>query len=388
MESPLRLPGGISAEQFLRDYWQKKPLLIRRAIADFQSPISADELAGLALEEEIESRLIQQSQNGALHLQHGPFSEEQLQHLPKTHWTLLVQAVDQFVPEVAALLEYFPFLPRWRVDDVMASLAAPGGSVGAHFDQYDVFLLQGAGQKRWQIGQKCDENSRLLPHPDLKLLAEMQVTDEWLLAPGDMLYLPPQIAHHGISEGEAFSITYSIGFRAPGEAEVIAHFADFFAQSLPEHARYSDADALPCMDYSQIGAEVLPRLKAILAPLLQDDKRLLQWFGQFMTEPRYPERLFAADCDEKSLIKRLKRGEPLLHSPSARLAWAQTADGLLLFASGRSRHLPKRLQPLLMLICQSPALSAAALAAWLIDNEAQQLLVALIEQGSLEFADE
>jgi len=380
--------GRITPEQFFKDYWQKKPLLIRKALPQFSSPISADELAGLALEEEIESRLIQQSKSGALDLQHGPFSEEQLQRLPKTGWTLLVQAVDQFVPEVAALLQHFSFLPRWRMDDVMISLAAPGGTVGAHVDQYDVFLLQGAGKKRWQIGEKCGEDSPLLPHKDLKLLAEMQVTDEWLLESGDMLYLPPHIAHHGISEGDELGMTFSIGFRAPSQAEVIAHFADFFAQSLPEHARYSDADALPCTDYSQIGADVLPRLKAILAPLLQDDKRLLQWFGQFMTEPRYPERLFAADADEKSLMKRLKRGEPLLHSPSARLAWAQSADGLLLFASGRSRHLPKRLQPLLVLICQSPALSAAQLGTWLIDNEAQQLLVALIEQGSLEFIDD
>jgi len=380
--------GEISTEQFLRDYWQKKPLLIRKALPDFISPISADELAGLALEEEVESRLIQQSKNGALDLQHGPFSEAQLQRLPQTHWTLLVQAVDQFVPEVAALLAHFPFLPRWRMDDVMVSLAAPSGSVGAHFDQYDVFLLQGTGKKRWQIGEKCSEDSPLLAHKDLKLLAKMPVTDEWLLEPGDMLYLPPQLAHCGVTEGDELGITFSIGFRAPSEAEVIAQFADFFAQSLPEQARYSDADALPCTDFSQIGADVLPRLKAILAPLLQDDKRLLQWFGQFMTEPRYPERLFAADADEKSLIKRLKRGERLLQSPSARLAWAQSADSLLLFASGRSRHLPKRLQPLLTLICQSPALSAAQLGAWLIDNEALQLLLALIEQGSLEFIDD
>jgi len=380
--------GEISTEQFLRDYWQKKPLLIRKALPDFISPISADELAGLALEEEVESRLIQQSKNGALDLQHGPFSEAQLQRLPQTHWTLLVQAVDQFVPEVAALLAHFSFLPRWRMDDVMVSLAAPGGTVGPHFDQYDVFLLQGTGKKRWQIGEKCSEDSPLLAHKDLKLLAKMPVTDEWLLEPGDMLYLPPQLAHCGVTEGDELGITFSIGFRAPSEAEVIAQFADFFAQSLSEQARYSDADALPCTDFSQIGADVLPRLKAILAPLLQDDKRLLQWFGQFMTEPRYPERLFAADADEKSLIKRLKRGEPLLQSPSARLAWAQSADGLLLFASGRSRHLPKRLQPLLTLICQSPALSAAQLGAWLMDNEALQLLLALIEQGSLEFIDD
>jgi len=380
--------GTITPEQFLSVYWQKKPLLIRQALPQFISPISADELAGLALEEEVESRLVQQSKNGALEVQHGPFSEKQLQQLPKSGWTLLVQAVDQFVPEVAALLQHFSFLPRWRMDDVMLSLAAHGGTVGAHFDQYDVFLLQGAGKKRWQLGEKCSEDSPLLPHKDLKLLAEMQVTDEWLLEPGDMLYLPPQIAHCGISESEELGITLSIGFRAPSQAEVISHYGDFFAQFLPEQARYSDSDTLPCTDFSQIGADVVPRLKAILKPLLEDDARLLQWFGQWMTEPRYPERLFGEDCEQKSLLKRLKQGKRLRQNPSTRLAWAQTADGALLFASGLSRYLSERLMPLLKLICQSPELSAAELGAWLIDNEAQQLLVALIEQGSLELVDE
>jgi len=380
--------GEITPEQFLRDYWQKKPLLIRQALPQFSSPISADELAGLALEAEVESRLVRKTQKGALELQHGPFSEEQLQRLPQSGWTLLVQAVDQFVPEVAALLQHFSFLPRWRMDDVMISLAAPGSTVGAHFDQYDVFLLQGSGKKRWQIGEKCDEDSPLLPHKDLKLLAEINVTDEWLLEPGDMLYLPPQIAHCGISEGEELGMTFSIGFRAPSQVEVISHYSDFFAQFLPEQARYSDSQILPCTDFSQMGADVLPRLKALVKPLLEDDERLLQWFGQWMTEPRYPERLFGEDGDVKSLLKRLKQGAALRQNSSARLAWAQVADGVLLFASGHSRPLPARLQPLLALICQSSELSAATLGAWLIDNEAQQLLVALMEQGSLEFADE
>lgn len=164
-DTPLQLLGGLTAREFLRDYWQKKPLLVRQAIPDFESPISPDELAGLALEEEVESRLVIEHGERPWELQRGPFNEDTFQDLPERDWTLLVQAVDQFVPEVAELLEDFKFLPKWRIDDLMISFAAPGGGVGPHFDNYDVFLLQAHGHRRWQIGQMCDADSPLLPTP-------------------------------------------------------------------------------------------------------------------------------------------------------------------------------------------------------------------------------
>ena len=171
---PLQVLGGISARQFLRDYWQKKPLLIRQAIPEFQSPISPDELAGLSLEEEVESRLVIERGDRPWELRRGPFSEDTYQQLPEKDWTLLVQAADQLVPDVADLLEHFRFLPNWRIDDVMISYAAPGGSVGPHYDNYDVFLLQAHGQRRWRIGQMCDSESPMLAHGDLRILAELQ----------------------------------------------------------------------------------------------------------------------------------------------------------------------------------------------------------------------
>ena len=176
---PLTILGGISAREFMRDYWQKKPLLIRQAIPDFESPLSPDELAGLALEEEIESRLVIEHGEQPWELRRGPFAEDAFADLPERDWTLLVQAVDQFIPEVAELLEQFRFLPSWRIDDVMISFAAPGGGVGPHFDNYDVFLLQGHGQRRWRLGQMCDADSPLLDHPELRILA-----DEPPAAPG------------------------------------------------------------------------------------------------------------------------------------------------------------------------------------------------------------
>ncbi|MFK3826092.1 JmjC domain-containing protein [Pseudomonas yamanorum] len=371
---PLQLLGGITAREFLRDYWQKKPLLIRQAIPDFESPIDADELAGLALEEEVESRLI---------IEHG---ERPWELLPEREWTLLVQAVDQFVPEVAELLENFRFLPSWRIDDVMISYAAPGGSVGPHFDNYDVFLLQGSGKRNWKIGQMCNSESPLLQHADLRILAEFEETAEWVLEPGDMLYLPPRLAHCGVAVDDC--MTYSVGFRAPSAAEVLTHFTDFLSQYLTDEERYTDADAQPVSDPHQIQADALDRLKSLLAEHMSDERMLLTWFGQFMTEPRYPELVAGPEVEEEDLLGSLQDGAVLIRNPSARLAWSEVDDDLLLFASGQSRLLPGKLRELLKLVCAADALHIDNLGPWLADEDGCALLWELVKQGSLGFADE
>ncbi|MCQ4234157.1 cupin domain-containing protein [Pseudomonas stutzeri] len=385
-DAPLQILGGLSAREFLRDYWQKKPLLIRQAIPDFQSPISPDELAGLSLEEEVESRVVIEHGDSPWELRRGPFAEDTYQQLPERDWTLLVQAVDQLVPEVAELLGQFRFLPNWRIDDVMISYAAPGGGVGPHFDNYDVFLLQAHGQRRWRIGQMCDSDSALLEHGDLRILADFQGTDEWVLEPGDMLYLPPRLAHFGTAEDAC--MTYSVGFRAPSAAEVLTHFTDFLAQFLPDEERYGDADLQPSDDPYQIQSDALERLKRLLAEHMGDERLLLTWFGQFMTEPRYPERIEGVELTEQDLRAALADGAVLVRNPAARMAWSEIDLGLLLFASGQSRLLPIQLRDLLKLICSADALHEDNLAPWLGDNDGRKLLQELIKQGSLEFADE
>ena len=385
-DTPLQLLGGLTPRQFLRDYWQKKPLLVRQAFPDFESPLSPDELAGLSLEDCVESRLIIEHGAQPWELRRGPFAEDSFSQLPERDWTLLVQAVDQFVPEVAELLEHFRFLPSWRIDDVMISYAAPGGGVGPHFDNYDVFLLQGHGHRRWRIGQMCDSDSALLDHPDLRILADFQQTDEWLLAPGDMLYLPPRLAHYGIAEDDC--MTYSVGFRAPSASEVLVHFTDFVAQFLPDEERYADADLQPGGEPQKIQADALQRLRGLLNQHLQDDRLLMAWFGQFMTEPRYPELLQGEDLQASQLQQALDEGAMLVRNPSARLAWAELGGELMLFASGQGRLLSGELRELLQLLCQAPALHADNLAPWLQQEEAHTLLLELIKQGSQEFADE
>ncbi|WP_152224076.1 cupin domain-containing protein [Pseudomonas sp. SCB32] len=386
---PLQLLGGISAEEFLRDYWQKKPLLVRQAIPDFKSPLEPDELAGLALEEMIESRIVVEHGDSPWELRRGPFKEDAFKDLPERDWTLLVQAVDQFIPEVAELLEHFKFLPSWRIDDVMISYAAPGGGVGPHFDNYDVFLLQGHGQRRWKIGQTCDASSPLLPHADLRILAEFEESAEWVLEPGDMLYLPPRIAHYGIAEDDC--MTYSVGFRAPSAAEVLTHFTDFLAQFLSDEERYSDAGMAAVKgdeDQHKIQRDALDRLKNLLQEHMSDERLLLTWFGQFMTEPRYPELVAGEEIEEDELTAAITDGAVLIRNPSARMAWSEVDVGLLLFASGQTVVLPEKLRELLKLVCSAESLHVGNLGQWLADEDGRKLVGELIKQGSLEFADE
>ncbi len=383
---PLQMLGGITAREFLRDYWQKKPLLVRQAISDFESPISADELAGLAMEEEVEARLVLEHGERPWEMRRGPFTEEDLTTLPERDWTLLVQAVDQFVPEVAELLKSFLFLPSWRIDDVMISFATPGGGVGPHYDNYDVFLLQGQGHRRWKIGQMCDSDSPMLEHADLRILANFEQTDEWVLEPGDMLYLPPRLAHYGIAEDDC--MTYSVGFRAPSAAEVLTHFTDFLGQFLPDEERYSDAGTAPASDPHQIQRDSLDRLKALLNEHMGDERLLMTWFGQFMTEPKYPELVAGTDLEEEELLDQIENGAMLVRNPSARLAWSEVGEDLVLFASGQSRLLSASLRELLKLICSADVLHLENLGQWLADDEGRNLVLELVRQGSLEFADE
>ena len=220
-----------------------------------QSARSRTSSPGLACEDSIESRLIVQGRKG-WKVEHGPFAEARFGKLGKHPWTLLVQAVDHVVPDVAALIAPFRFVPDWRIDDVMVSYASDGGGVGPHFDQYDVFLVQGLGRRRWQVGGLCDEATALLPNQDLRLLADFAATDEWVLEPGDILYVPPRFAHNGIAEGDD-CMTYSIGFRAPSRSELIGHWSDQVLEGLGEDDRYGDPDLSAQANPGEISAAAL-----------------------------------------------------------------------------------------------------------------------------------
>lgn len=378
--------GGMDADHFLSQYWQKKPLLIRNAL---NSPpvLSADELAGLALEETIESRLVLENPLAkSWSLETGPFDEKTLQSLPARHWTLLVQAVDQWLPEIHGLLDHFDFLPRWRLDDIMISLSADGGSVGPHFDNYDVFLLQTQGNKRWRIGQHCEANTRLAEDSPLRLLADFQPRAEYLLEPGDMLYLPPNLAHWGIAEG--LSMTCSIGFRGPTTVEALDELVCELLAAGPASGDRAYTD--PPLSTGFAGGEITPAfidsLQEMLLELLTDRQRLGQWFARYMTTRKYPElELLAKGEHPPDWRLALSQGGRLCWHPASRCALLPAAlnrGESCLVADGELYPGTPRLGEIL---CTRRYLAQSDLLA--LDSEEEGVLNHLVGQGSLILDD-
>jgi len=281
--SSIQLPHGMTTDQFLAEYWQKKPLLIPAAIPNFKPPIDGNELAGMSLEQEVESRLVI---GPDWSVEHGPFDVDRFKLLPESDWTLLIQAVDLWVPEVAELLNYFDFLPSWRVDDIMVSYAEDGGNVGPHFDHYDVFLLQGEGKRRWQIGGECNEDDLAESTDRLKLLNKFTVFDEWVLNPGDILYLPPKIAHHGIAQGAC--TTFSVGFRAPAATEMLDDLATELLSRDIKATHLADPPLTSNRANQPISSDYIEKIRSLLLETLDDDQLLGEWFAQFMSQPKYP----------------------------------------------------------------------------------------------------
>jgi 50S ribosomal protein L16 3-hydroxylase len=324
-------------DQFLQEYWQKKPLLIRKAFRDWQNPLEPDELAGLACEEDIESRLICQTDAGWA-MEQGPLAEERLTGLNESHWTLLVQAVDHHVPAVADLIAPFRFIPNWRIDDVMVSLAADQGGVGPHFDQYDVFLIQGLGRRRWQIGAHCDADTLLLPHEDLKLLSEFEATEEWVLEPGDILYVPPGISHNGVAVGSD-CMTYSVGFRAPSRGDLLGHYVDDVLDGIKDDELYRDPDLKAQANAGEILPEALARLQQMMLESLSDPADFARWFGTFNSTPKYPDMDWRPEIPvaPEEVREAIIAQTPLSRNPASRLAFiagAKDIDAVMLFADG------------------------------------------------------
>ncbi|UHQ55653.1 cupin domain-containing protein [Microbulbifer sp. YPW16] len=334
---PLTHLGEMPVAEFLRDYWQQKPLLIRNAFPDFEPPITGEELAGMALEESVESRLVlEHGDEGPWQLRNGPFTEEDFLSLPRSHWTLLVQAVDQWMSEVADLKEYFQFLPDWRLDDVMISYAADQGSVGPHFDYYDVFLLQAEGKRLWHQGPRVDDQSPRVEGTPLNILREFEPENSWLLEPGDMLYLPPQYSHWGIAEGGCTTI--SIGFRAPSAKTILEDLAAELAHALPDHLRYSDPGLKPATVPAEIDPAAVARLQGQLAEWLLQPQNIAQWFGAVMTEAKYPDTVALDAGEATDWREQLPDGAMLVLNPASRCAFCR--DPETLFVDGESFPAP------------------------------------------------
>ncbi|WP_159670922.1 cupin domain-containing protein [Andreprevotia sp. IGB-42] len=271
----------MSPQQFLDEYWQKKPLLIRQAVTDFPELIDLTRLIELAVRDDVESRLIE-CRDGRWHMEHGPFRPTRFNRLPASDWTVLVQNVNQHVDHVSELLYRFNFLPYTRLDDLMISYAPPGGSVGPHYDSYDVFLLQVGGRKRWQISS--DDAGNFVEDAPIRVLKDFQSEQEWVLEHGDMLYLPPKYAHHGVALDPG--MTYSIGFRAPKTQEVASRFLEFLGDNLQLDGMLSDPGRAATATPARIDADFVGSIQAMLQQISWDDATVQRFIGEYFTEPK------------------------------------------------------------------------------------------------------
>jgi 50S ribosomal protein L16 3-hydroxylase len=371
---------SFDSDAFLRDFWQKRPALIRDPWAAWVNPLGPDELAGLACEPGVEARLITHVADENLSAEHGPFAEARFARLGKTPWTLLVQAVDHHVPEVAALLAAFRFVPNWRIEDVMISIASDGAGVGPHFDQYDVFLIQGLGRRRWQVGAQCDEETPLLPHDDLRLLAAFEPTEEWVLEPGDILYVPPGAAHNGVALGDD-CMTLSIGFRAPSRSELLAGWCDELLAGSDDSDRYTDPELVAQANPGEISAEALTQLHAMVTEKLGDKAAFARWFGEHSSARKYPEIDWSPEVPfgTEELHAALADGAMLLRNPASRFSFVRGEAGqVLLFVDGECFECVGAVAALAERICAQDQVEVGA-----ASDATLALIATLVNRGSM-----
>ena len=372
--------GGMSTKEFLRSHWQKKPLLVRSAFPTFQDPVDPDELAGLSCEDGVESRIVRKK---GWQVTWGPQAEEVFASLPDRDWTLLVQEVNRWIPEAALLLEPFSFLPNVRVDDVMVSFAAPGGSVGPHLDSYDVFLVQGQGMRRWKYGTKKARDARFRAGLELRILERFTPDVDEVLGPGDMLYLPPGFAHHGI--GVTPCLTYSIGFRAPNAGEMWTSLARIAASGPAGTRLLEDPPLEPAKNPGAIPPAMLARVRETVRSLQTTDDAIDRWFASFatrltpehvVTPPRRPP-------NAETIFTRLRRGDLVARSEEGR--WAYLREGRLLYFAGAEHVVERNAAALARALCASRRFEGRALARLAESSAARSLIVSLFANGALRF---
>ncbi len=392
MNQPLALLNQLTPSQFLDQYWQKKPLLIKAAIADFTGLLSPEELAGLACEEDVQSRIVEYK-NGIWHAQHGPFTEEDFAALPDTpsaqhNWTLLVQSVNHFLPEASALLQQFSFIPHARLDDLMVSYAPNGGGVGPHFDSYDVFLLQGQGKRLWRISEQTDLT--LVDGAPLRILKNFDTKQEWLLEAGDMLYLPPHLAHWGIavSDGDQDCMTYSIGFRAPKNQELASEFLGFMQdkvnqESIPLAGIYQDANLSLQAHPAEISQAMVASVSAQLQKIQWSTNAVAEFLGRYLSEPKTH---VVFDANKKislaNFIKKAASAGLLLDLKSLMLF-----EGEHFFINGEMMACTGEAAAILKKLADDRLLTPKDLVDHLNNSESNQSLFAWYQAGYLHFSD-
>lgn len=336
MSQSLTVLGGITAEEFLNEYWQKKPLLVRNALPEIIGLLEPEDVQELALEEDVTARLIRQKNKNPneWHVKSSPLTKGDFQKLPNL-WTILVQAVDHYSFDIAELWKKFPFIPQWRRDDIMVSYAPKGGSVGKHFDFYDVFLVQGHGHRRWQLGQMCNESTEFLPDQPLKLLAEIDVHFDEVLAPGDLLYVPPGLAHYGVAEDDC--LTFSFGFRMPNLSEMIDQVSDKFAENDSLKNPLLDIARQQTENLGEINSTEFSYLKTELLNYLSTAPEFDAAIMSYMSELNYPNSIpEPEEIEANDLLEVVGTGYQLILEPASRLLYRNQNEVLDFWANGEN----------------------------------------------------
>jgi 50S ribosomal protein L16 3-hydroxylase len=377
--------GGLTPQQFLAKHWQKRLGFFPGAFADFVSPVTPDELSGLACDSDVESRLVTGTQSSRVALEHGPVTEEQFRRLPEQGWTLLVQDVDKLVPNMAGLLAHFRFLPDWRIDDVMVSYAAVGGSVGPHTDDYDVFLLQAQGRRRWQLGEHF--NPTLRDDCDLRVLKEFSPEREIIAEPGDLLYLPPNVAHHGVALEPA--LTLSIGFRAPEQRELVLAFVEELADRARRDRRFTDADRLTTSAPATVATSDLDQLRRLLREGIEaSDTQLDDFLGRYLTQPK-PHRQLGEGQESAlaptQIAEQLASGKSLVRGLGSRWLAREHESLPRWFIDGYAVPSMADDTGWLMELASGRPLGGGSLGR---DTQRAALLQRLLEQGSVRWAED
>ena len=379
----LKFPNNGNVESFLRDAWQKNPLFMPRAIAALPS-LEAEEIAWLATQSDVESRLILTEKNNGqatYRAEAGPFPAERLASLPNENWTLLVQDVDKHLPELTRVFDEFPFIPSWRIDDLMVSVAAPGGSVGPHVDNYDVFLCQLSGERNWKVALQTAA-LRPLPHDELQLVEPFEPFAEYTAEPGDVLYLPPGKAHWGVAT--SLCITYSVGMRAPTAGQLAGEFARAASDSPGLDRFYADPDLNKDEALGgRISEAALLRARRTLKALTAlDDRELATLLGSALTDPK--AWLAPPTIDEAqsgAAVARFCDGVPLVMHGMSRLAWSSVNGQLLVFANGFALATDTRWESTLVTISRERRLDAVAVPDLCGSSAGERLLRWLVESG-------
>lgn len=385
-QSRMRVLGGLTARQFLERHWQREPLVVRGAFAGFEDPLTPDELAGLACEPGVDSRLVlAKGGRKPWEVTRGPQRAATLRRLPSTHWTLLVESMDRHCEAIAALADAFPFLPRWRMDDVMVSLAPEHGTVDAHTDSYDVFLIQGQGRRRWEVDRRSVPENR--PGLDLRILKRFEAQDSWILEPGDMLYVPPGVGHRGVTvPGNAeVALTYSVGFRSPSFADLLS---PLISRALASEPRlFGDAGRAPVRDGAELSMPDLVSLREFVARETgtADSDGWILAAGEAVTaggSGRPPRRAWTGAL----VAKTVARGARFRVVPGARVSWSRLARGrAAIFVNGESRVLDGPLALAASCLCGGD--SEAVRRRLAASSEACGLAVQLMRAGVIDLLE-